>query len=73
MKISYDSQVDALYIRLIDAEAEVTMQRLSDDVAVDYAPNGDVVGIEILDASIHAFHPDAKPQVVIQNLTPIVA
>jgi uncharacterized protein YuzE len=73
MKISYDSQVDAVYIRLIDAPAQVTTQRLSEDVAVNYAPDGRIVGIEILDASQYVFTPDTERQVVVQNLVAVPA
>jgi len=51
MKITYDPEVDALYIRLIDEDVEVTTQRLSQRVALDIAPDGRVVGLEVLDAS----------------------
>jgi uncharacterized protein YuzE len=61
MRISYDSDVDALYIRLIDETIEVTTRQVSDDVAIDYAPDGAVVGIEVLDASEHVFRGDAPP------------
>ncbi len=50
MRITYDADVDALYIRLIEDASEVTTRRLSEDVAIDYAPNGEVVGIEVLSA-----------------------
>ncbi|MBI5304748.1 MAG: DUF2283 domain-containing protein [Chloroflexi bacterium] len=73
MKISYDSQVDAVYIRFIEESAQVTTQRLSEDVAINYAPDGRIVGIEILDASQHVFTSGAERQVVIQNLTAVPA
>ncbi len=73
MKISYDSQVDAVYIRFIEGVVQVTTQRLSEDVAVNYAPDGRIVGIEILDASQYVFTPDKEPQVVVQNLTTVLA
>src|SRR5262245_4176520 len=60
MKISYDSEVDALYIRLVDEPVQVITQRLSEDVAVNYAPDGSIVGIEILDASVHVFRPGTE-------------
>jgi uncharacterized protein YuzE len=34
MRISYDSQVDAVYIRFIEGPVQVTTQRLSEDVAI---------------------------------------
>ena len=51
MSISYDPDVDAAYIRLKPGKFQVTTQRLTEDVAVNYAPDGSVVGIEVLDAS----------------------
>ncbi|MBN2470286.1 MAG: DUF2283 domain-containing protein, partial [Anaerolineae bacterium] len=55
MKITYDPEVDALYIRLRDEPVEVTTQRLSEEVAINYGPDGRVVGIEVLDASEYVF------------------
>ena len=71
MKISFDSQVDALYIRFVDQPAEVTTQRLSEDVAINYAPDGRIVGIEILDASDYVFRSGSERQIEIHNLTAI--
>ena len=48
MRISYDSEVDALYIRLI--ETTVTTEHVAEGIAVDYAADGRMAGIEILDA-----------------------
>ena len=48
MKISYDSKVDALYIRFI--ETTVTTEHLAEGIAADYAADGRLAGIEILDA-----------------------
>ena len=73
MKISYDSQVDALYIRFTDEPAQVTTQRLSEDVAVNYAPDGRIVGIEILDAADYVFHSATERQVIVQNLAAVPA
>ncbi|MBU4298600.1 DUF2283 domain-containing protein [Patescibacteria group bacterium] len=50
MKIIYDPKVDAAYIRLKDGDFQVITQRISEDIAINYAPDGSVVGIEILDA-----------------------
>ena len=52
MKIEYDAEVDALYIRLRPApEGGVENRPVSEDVIADYGPDGKLVGIEILDAS----------------------
>ncbi len=68
MRITYDPQVDALYIRFVDESLQVTTQRLSEDVAVNYASDGRIVGIEILDASEYVFRPGVERKVVVQNL-----
>jgi uncharacterized protein YuzE len=73
MKISYDPQVDAVYIRFNEETAQVTTQRLSEDVAVNYAPDGHIVGIEVLDASEFMFPSGAERKVVVQNLTAVSA
>jgi len=48
MTISYDSEVDALYIGFI--ETSVTTKHVAEGIAVDYAADGRIAGIEILDA-----------------------
>jgi uncharacterized protein YuzE len=73
MRISYDAEVDALYIRLVDDTPEVTTRQISEDVAIDYAPDGAVVGIEVLDASQHAFRGDGEPSVILENVIALSA
>lgn len=73
MRITYDSQADALYIRFLDEPAQVTTQRLSEDVAVNYAPDGRIVGIEVLDASEYVFRPGEERRIVVHNLTAVTA
>ena len=48
MRITYDSEVDALYIRF--REGTVTTKHLTEGVAADYDSQGQLAGIEILDA-----------------------
>jgi YD repeat-containing protein len=48
MRITYDSEVDALYIRFI--KATVTTEHVAEGIAVDYDADGRLAGIEILDA-----------------------
>ena len=50
MKISYDPEIDALYIRLLEGKHECRCVRLSDEVALNLGPDEKLVGIEILDA-----------------------
>lgn len=47
VKISYDREVDALYIRL--KETTVTTDLIEEGIALDYDEVGQVAGIEILD------------------------
>jgi uncharacterized protein YuzE len=68
MHIRYDDEVDALYIRLIDEPSEVTTRRVSEDVAINYAPGGEIVGIEVLAASEHVFRTGEPPTVTLENL-----
>jgi len=70
MKISYDQQVDALYISFNQRPTELTTVRLSEDVAIDLGPKEEIVGIEVLDASEHLSLERMKPTVVLENLTP---
>lgn len=72
MKVTYDAEVDALYIRLSDEPAEVITQRLSEEVAVNYAPDGRIVGIEILDASEYIAGLKTERKISIENLVPVV-
>ncbi len=48
MKITYDPEVDALYIKFPDAT--VTTERIAEGIAADYDSEGKPAGIEILDA-----------------------
>ena len=50
MRISYDSEVDALYIRFLEGEHECKTLRLTDEIALDIGEGETLVGIEILDA-----------------------
>lgn len=71
MKITYDRDADALYIRLLDA-SDVKVTRLSEDVAFDLDPEGRVAGIEILHASGLFERPEA-PSVELEYLAPRIA
>ena len=66
MKITYDAEVDALYIRFIDTT--VTTEHVAEGIAIDYAGDGRVAGIEVLDARQRFGDVDVLRQVVIENL-----
>ena len=71
MKISYDKEVDAMYIRLLEGKYECRVVRLTDDIALDFAAGERLVGIEILGASRLFEKPDT-PTVELQDLLPRV-
>ena len=66
MRISYDSEVDALYIRLI--ETTVTTKHVAEGIAVDYDSDGRIAGIEILDAVKHFGSKDVFRKVTLEDL-----
>lgn len=67
MRITYDSEVDALYIRFI--EATVTTEHVAPGVAVDYDAEGKLTGIEILDAIKRFGSKDVFKKVTLEDLT----
>ena len=52
MKIEYDNEVDALYIRIQDKQVCRT-QEIEEGVNVDLDENGAVIGLEIIGAVEH--------------------
>jgi uncharacterized protein YuzE len=50
MKISYDPEIDALYVRLVDGPQECRTVRLNEEIALNIGPGEILVGIEVLDA-----------------------
>ena len=66
MKISYDHEVDALYIRF--KETSVTTKHLAEGIATDYDAEGRLAGIEILDAMKRLGDPAVFKQVVLEDV-----
>jgi len=66
MRITYDSKVDALYIRFI--ETTVTTEHIAEGIAVDYDSEGRIAGIEILDAVMRFGSKDVFKKVTLENL-----
>ncbi len=68
MKISYDPETDALYIRLVEGEYECRTIRLNEEVALNVGPGEKLVGIEILDAK-QVLGEGKLPSVVLENIS----
>lgn len=68
MRITYDREVDALYIRF--REATVTTKHIGEGLAADYDAEGHLAGIEILDAAKRLGGTDALKQVVLEDSAP---
>ena len=66
MRITYDSEVDVLYIRFI--ETTVTTKHLAEGIAADYDAEGRLAGIEILDAVKRFGTPEVFRQVVLEDI-----
>ena len=66
MKITYDPEVDALYIRF--HETTVTTKHLAEGIAADYDANGHLAGIEILDAIKRLGDKDVFKQIVLEDV-----
>ena len=71
MKIRYDPKVDAAYISFKDYHVQVTTVRITEDIAIDFGPHEEVVGIEILDASEHLNLNPQEPSIELENLVAV--
>ncbi len=67
MKITYDPEVDALYICF--KKTTVTTKHLEEGIAFDYDASNLLAGIEILDASRRVEDPDTLNQVVFAKVS----
>ena len=65
MKISYDREVDALYICF--KETTVTTKHRQDGIALDYDEENRLAGIEILDAVKRVAAPEMFKEVIIED------
>ena len=66
MKVSFDREVDALYIRF--KETTVTTKHPDDGIALDYDAAGRLAGIEILDAMKRLDDPETFKQLVSKDI-----
>jgi len=70
MKVYYDAQVDALYIELQSLSPGTAENReISEGAIANYAPDGKLAGLEILNAS---FLLKDEPSKIILEITPSI-
>ena len=50
MKISYDPKYDVMYLKFADGMIVDTVE-VEANILIDYGPQGEIMGIEIIDAS----------------------
>jgi uncharacterized protein YuzE len=68
MRISYDDEIDALYIRLIEGPQECRTVQLNEEIALNIGPGETLVGIEILDAK-QVLGRGQLPSVILENIS----
>jgi uncharacterized protein YuzE len=68
MKISYDPETDALYIRLIEGKHECRTLQLNEEITLNIGPDEKIAGIEILDAT-EVLGQGHLPDVTLENIT----
>lgn len=66
MRITYDAEVDVLYIRFI--ETTVTTKHIDEGIAIDYYAEGKIAGIEILDAMKRFGSKEVFKKVVLEDI-----
>jgi uncharacterized protein YuzE len=67
VRISYDPEIDALYIRLVEGEYECRTLRLNEEIALNIGPGETLIGIEIIDAK-EVVGKGELPTVVLENV-----
>jgi uncharacterized protein YuzE len=70
MKITYDSEVDALSITF--RETTVTSEHIAEGIAADYDSEGRLAGIEILDAVKRFGGQETLRQIIVEGIGPSV-
>ena len=72
MKISYDSEIDALYIRLVEGKHQCRTLQLTEEIALNVGENELLVGIEVLDTT-EVLGAGNIPNIVLENISFTVA
>ena len=69
MRFTYDPRYNIAYIRLQEKKVEVETVQISDELAVDMAPNGTIYGIELLNGNDQLRREDEGKLIVINEAT----
>jgi uncharacterized protein YuzE len=72
MKISYDPETDALYIRFVEGKHECRTVQLNEEVVLNIGEGEQLVGIEVLDAK-EILGAGKVPEVVLEGIESAVA
>jgi uncharacterized protein YuzE len=73
MKITYDPKVDAVYLEFHTlAPGQAQARQLTEEIIANYGPDGQLAGLEILDASLVLRSSSEKRQVIFE-VAPLVA
>jgi uncharacterized protein YuzE len=72
MRVTYDPEVDALYIRLLEGDHQCRTLRLTDEISLNIGEDEMLVGIEIVDAK-EVLGATDPPTVVLENVTAVTA
>ena len=69
MKFSYDPRYNIAYLRFSLKKKDVQTLHISNEINIDIAPNGDIYGIELLNANRQLQQEDKGTLVVINEAT----
>ncbi|MBI5527594.1 MAG: DUF2283 domain-containing protein [Deltaproteobacteria bacterium] len=69
MKFTYDPRHNIAYIRFHEKRAQVETIRVSEELAIDMAPDGTVYGIELLNANEQIAEEDKGRLLVVNEET----
>ncbi len=67
MKIRYDPDADAMYIKFLDNEIKTT-RKIDDNTIIDYDKEGRMIGIELL--FVRERMPHLLKEIQVENLIP---
>lgn len=67
MLITYDQKIDAMYIKLNEKKNYHSSKKITENVLIDYSDDGQIIGLEVLDASKNTLLPKKLDKVLIET------